>query len=156
VVLDWILPRLDGLEVCRRIRARPDGEFFYIIMLTAREDHNDIVEGLKAGADDYVTKPFNHEELHARVRNGIRIIGLKEELKAKVAELQKALEHVKQLQGIIPICMHCHRIRDEKKIWHRLEQYIQEHSEAKLSHALCDECLKKFYPEAAEEEDDNP
>lgn len=147
LVLDWMMPGLDGLEICKRLRWQREDEYRYIILLTAREGQDDIVTGLEAGADDYVTKPFDQSELRSRLRVGERILHLKDELAGKVEELERALEHVKQLQGIIPICMHCHRIRDEKKIWHRLEQYLQDHSGAVFSHALCDECMKKYYPE---------
>ncbi|RME24307.1 MAG: DNA-binding response regulator [Deltaproteobacteria bacterium] len=152
VLLDWMMPGLDGIELCKRIRSRQEGDEFYVVMVTAREDKRDVVAGLECGADDYVVKPFDQAELRSRLKAGERIIGLTVELKQKIGELEEAMGHVKQLQGIIPICIHCHRIRDEKRIWQRLERYIQEHSNAVFSHALCDECLHKYYPEAVEEE----
>jgi len=152
LVLDWMMPGIDGLELCRRLRRQHDEDYFYIVILTAREELADIVTGLDAGADDYITKPFDQSELRSRLRAGERILRLKDELAGKVRELEQALEHVKQLQGIIPICMHCHRIRDEKQIWHRLEQYLHDHSGAVFSHALCDDCMKKYYPQGDDEE----
>jgi len=148
-VLDWMMRELDGLEVCRRTRAMPGGVYVYIIMLTARGRKEDIVEGLDAGADDYLTKPFDPHELRARVRVGQRIVGLERELQTKVHELEQALSRVEQLQGLLPICMHCKRIRDDRQNWHRLEAYIQDHSEATFTHSLCDQCLAEHYPEAA-------
>ena len=150
-ILDWMMPKIDGLELCRRIRDKITDDYIYIIMLTARENQDDIIIGLESGADDYVTKPFDHSELQSRIKAGLRILSLKNELSRKVTELEDSLEHVKQLQGIIPICMHCHKIRDEGLAWHRLEEYIQQHSEAVFTHALCDECLEKHYPEVAED-----
>jgi len=70
---------------------------------------------------------------------------LNRELQKKNAELKSALDHVKTLQGIIPICMHCHKIRNDQQIWDRLEAYLSEHTNAQLSHGICPECMKKYY-----------
>jgi hypothetical protein len=80
---------------------------------------------------------------------GERILTLQGSLQDKVSELQAALERVEQLQGLLPICMHCKRIRDTVNRWHRLEAYIQDHSEATFTHSLCSECMAKHYPDAA-------
>ncbi len=146
-ILDWMMPGLDGVEVCRLIRANENEEYVYIILLTAKKQKQDVVTGLESGADDYITKPFDRDELHSRVMAGQRIVELKSALAHKVVELEEALEHVKKLQGLLPICMHCKKIRDDSHTWHRLETYIEEHSSAMFSHALCDECLAKYYPE---------
>ena len=71
VILDWVMPRMDGVEVCRRVRARPSQEPAHIILLTSRDDKADIVAGLHSGASDYVTKPFDRDELQARVRDDL-------------------------------------------------------------------------------------
>ena len=80
VVLDWMMPGLDGIELCRKIRNRSDGPYRYVLLLTARDDRQDVVTGLNAGADDYLTKPFDTEELRARVRAGSRILELQQAL----------------------------------------------------------------------------
>jgi hypothetical protein len=72
---------------------------------------------------------------------------LTRKLNKKNAKLQEALNHVKSLQGIIPICMHCHNIRNDKKVWDRIEAYFSEHTEATFSHSICPECAKKYYPD---------
>ena len=159
-VLDWMMPGLDGIEVCRRLRAGGETEYTYIILLTARTEKADVVAGLEAGADVYITKPFDEAELRSRVRAGERILALKGALAEKVEQLRAALAHVEQLQGLLPICMHCKKIRDDSNTWHRLETYIEEHSGAMFSHALCDECLAKYYSddrpaEGAPPEDEN-
>ncbi len=64
-----------------------------------------------------------------------------------IAELQKALAEVKTLSGLLPICSHCKKIRDDKGYWTQIESYIHEHSEAKFSHGICQECAKKYYPD---------
>ena len=151
-ILDWMMPEMDGTEICRRVRNLSGIDYIYIILLTARGQKEDVVEGLEAGADDYITKPFDQAELRSRLRSGERILELKSSLAQKVRELEDALQHVRSLQGLLPICMHCKKIRDEAQIWRRMEAYIEDHSDAKFSHALCDECLAKYYPDNAEED----
>ena len=107
----------------------------------------DIIAGLEAGADDYIGKPYEKDELRVRVKVGERITALQSALVEQVRSLQEALAHVKTLQGILPICMHCHKIRNDQQSWQRLEKYIAEHSDAKFSHGLCPECMKKHYPD---------
>jgi phosphoserine phosphatase RsbU/P len=151
VVLDWNMPGLDGPEVCRRLRGLEKRGYTYMLLVTARNEKSDVVEGLSAGADDFVSKPVDPEELRARLRTGERIVALEKSLHAKVQELEEAAEHVRELQGMIPICMHCKRIRNQEAIWERVETYIEHRSDARFSHALCTECLEKYYPDADEE-----
>ncbi|HOX47361.1 MAG TPA: response regulator transcription factor [Myxococcota bacterium] len=153
-ILDWMMPVLDGVEVCRRVRAAAGQDYTYLIVLTARGERADLLEGLAAGADDYLTKPFDPDELRSRLRVGERVLALQAGLAAKVRELEGALRHVKQLQGLLPVCMHCKKVRDESQIWHRVEAYIEEHSQARVTHALCDECLARFYPAGEGEGED--
>jgi diguanylate cyclase (GGDEF)-like protein len=79
-ILDWMMPGLDGTEVCRRVRAQHKSRYIYLILLSARSDQQDIVEALEAGADDYITKPFHAGELRARIRSAVRVVQLEEEL----------------------------------------------------------------------------
>ncbi|GAF84949.1 unnamed protein product, partial [marine sediment metagenome] len=76
VITDWEMPEMDGLELCRTIREQDKGGYVYIILLTAHDNPEEVVEGLEAGADDFITKPFNPAELSVRVRAGERILGL--------------------------------------------------------------------------------
>jgi DNA-binding response OmpR family regulator len=108
-------------------------------------EKEDVVEGLEAGANDYIRKPFDRPELRARVRVGERVLELEAALAERIRALQDALAHVKTLQGLLPICMHCHRIRNDQQTWERLEKYISEHTEAEFTHGLCPECMKKHY-----------
>lgn len=147
VILDWLMPGFDGVEVCRMARMLEHGKLFYIIIFTSLEDKKDLVTALDAGADDFIIKNFDADELKARIKVGERVARLKSELADRVRELEASTAHIKQLQGILPICMHCHKVRDDKEVWQRLDQYIAEHTDAMLSHSLCPECYEKHYPE---------
>ncbi len=97
-VLDLTMPGIDGIEVCRRVRENQDSTPIYIILLTALSGKQSVIRGLEAGADDYITKPFDHDELRARVDSGSRIIGLQKSLEQRVKELEKALADLNMAQ----------------------------------------------------------
>ena len=92
-ILDWNMPGMDGVEVCRRVRAKGREPYTYLVLLTARTDSGDRVEGIDAGADDYLTKPFNAAELRARLRAGQRILDLQEQLVAAREALRQEATH---------------------------------------------------------------
>ena len=152
-ILDWMMPAIDGPEVCRLVRRELPLANMYLMLLTARESRGDVVAGLDAGADDYVTKPFDTEELRARVQVGVRVLSLQERLTERVAELQDALANVKQLRGLLPICSYCKRIRGDDQYWQQLEGYIAEHSDAQFSHGICPACYAAV---SAELDNDKP
>ncbi len=141
-ILDWMMPEIDGLEICRRARARPGAGLLHIILLTARGRKEDVIAGLQAGADDYVTKPFDHEELRARVQVGVRLIELQSTLAERVAELEDALARVRQLRGLLPICSYCKKVRDDRNYWQQVEQYVSSHADVKFSHGICPDCYR--------------
>lgn len=152
-VLDWSMPRLDGVALCRRIRAAARLGYVYVVMVTARGEREDLLAGMAAGADDYICKPYDSDELRSRLTVGRRLLELQAKLCDKIDELEHALRHVKQLQGLLPICMHCKKIRDDRDVWHRLEAYIEDHSSAMFTHSLCCDCLAVHYPIIALEHD---
>ncbi len=146
LIADWMMPGIDGLELVKRVRTQLDLDaYVYIIILTAKQQRQDLVKGLEAGADDYIRKPFSRDELILRVDAGKRVLQWEEQLRQKNRELQKALAEVKQLKGIIPICMHCKKIRDDQNYWHQLESYMMANAGADFSHGICPECLDKYY-----------
>jgi len=145
-VLDWEMPGMDGVEVCRRVRALGAEEPPYLILLTARDRTEDVVQGLNAGANDYLVKPFEQAELRARIDVGCRVVELQGQLAGMVRELREALSQVRTLRGIVPICAACKKIRDDKGYWEQVEVYVRDHSEAEFSHSMCPDCMKKWYP----------
>jgi DNA-binding response OmpR family regulator len=115
-ILDLMMPGIDGLELVRRVREVPSMLPPYLIMLSTRSEKVDIVAGLDAGANDYVAKPFDHGELRARVEVGRRMVEMRSELAAKIEQLRQAVDQIKTLKGIVPICASCKNIRDDLMI----------------------------------------
>jgi phosphoserine phosphatase RsbU/P len=141
-ILDWNMPGADGVTLCGEIRATPALSAMYVILLTAHDRLEQVVEGLSGGADEYITKPFDWALLRARLGNGARIAALQQHLTQRVAELQNALTMVKQLSGLLPICSYCKKIRRDGNYWQQLETYLSEHSEAEFSHGVCPDCFE--------------
>lgn len=142
-ILDWNMPGADGVTLCGEIRATPHLSTMYVILLTAHDTLDQMVEGLTGGADEYITKPFDWGVLRARVTAGARIASLQQSLAQRVSELQQALTMVKQLSGLLPICSYCKKIRREGNRWQQLETYLSDHSEAEFSHGVCPDCFAR-------------
>lgn len=143
-LLDWEMPQMEGIEVCRQVRAQGNETPVFLILVTVRDTKQDTVAGLTAGANDYVTKPFDKTELLARVKVGTQMVQLQQTLTERVEELKEALLNVKQLSGLLPICSYCKKIRDDKNYWQQVESYVGQHSEARFSHSICPECYEEF------------
>ncbi len=143
-ILDWNMPGLTGPDVIRKVRAVPSPYPPYLLLLTAKDRQDDVNEGLRTGANDYITKPFDYDELRARLNAGSRIVRLQSELSARVRELEEALRHVRRLQGMLPICSYCKKIRDDRNYWHGVEEYISSCSEALFTHGVCPDCYTRY------------
>ena len=150
-IFDWMMPGAEGVELCRRVRADARRKGMYVILLTALGGREHVTAGLRAGANDFVTKPFDPEELEARVNVGARVVQLQAELAGQVRALEAALAQVKRLQGLLPICCYCKSIRDDHDYWHRVEHYLTEHSEARFSHSICPGCWNAVVVPQAEQ-----
>ena len=175
VLLDIRIPDMDGFEVYRRLKSRVESRDLPVIFLSAITEMVRRVEGLKLGAVDFISKPFQIEELLARVQTQLELRRLRvqleqqaagllrandqlqlemaertrteQALREKNAELAAALAKVKLLGGLLPICAGCKKIRDDQGYWSQVDSYVQEHSEATFTHGLCPECIKRLYPE---------
>ncbi|HWV99382.1 MAG TPA: response regulator [Candidatus Acidoferrum sp.] len=133
VISDLLMPGMDGLELCRRIRSADAPRYTYFILLTIMEGKANYLEGMKAGADDFLTKPFDTEMLVARLAVAERVLNLQSELR--------------QLAGLLPICSLCKKVRDDQNYWHQVESYITEHTEAQFTHSYCPDCFRKILSE---------
>ena len=143
-LLDWEMPGLQGPEVVQRIRSKQSQTPTYIILLTSRDSSADIVQGLRAGADDYVTKPANEDELVARVNVGARVVQLQTALAERVRSLEEALANVKALQTLLPMCAYCKSIRNDQNYWEKVETYFTQHSNVSFTHSYCPTCYERF------------
>jgi DNA-binding response OmpR family regulator len=129
VVSDWQMPRLDGLDLCRRIRKR-EGDYVYFILLTHMEaSEKNLQEATDAGVDDFLAKPINSNQLWMRLRVAERILGFTTE--------------VRQLESFLPICGYCKKVRDDQNYWQQIEQYINTRTGTNFSHGVCPDCIEK-------------
>ena len=143
VLLDWMLPDIDGLAVCQQIRTHGGDTPAHIILLTSKAARADLVAGLEAGAAEYLVKPVDPDELRVRLIAGERFIVLQQRLAERVLELERALENVRTLSGLLPICAYCNSIRDDSHYWHRVEEYVSARSGVTFSHGICPKCLPR-------------
>lgn len=130
VVSDWMMPRCDGLELCRRIRQRTGAEYIYFILLTGRDATSDNQkEAADAGVDDFLTKPLDFSELWMRLRVAERIL--------------RYTTQVRQLEEMLPICSYYKKIRDDQNYWQQIEGYISERTGSDFSHSVCPDCYQR-------------
>ena len=133
VVSDWLMPGMDGLDLCKRIRAH-GAEYVYFILLTGKmlgADH--YAKAMDEGVDDFLTKPLDVDALRTRLRVAERIVQL--------------TERVRTLEGILPMCAYCRRIRDEHGAYASLEDFVSDKTPAQFSHGVCPDCAKKHFPD---------
>jgi DNA-binding response OmpR family regulator len=133
LISDIVIPHVDGLDLCRRIRAANRPKYTYIMLLTSVGGKSGYLEGMQVGADDFISKPFDEEQLAARVVVAERILNLQTQ--------------VNQLSGLLPICCVCKKVRDDRNYWQQVESYISERTDARFSHGYCPDCFKKALQE---------
>ncbi len=146
ILMDIMMPDMDGVEACRRIKGDRRYRDLPILMVTAMKAGAFLETAFAAGAVDYVTKPINRLELLTRIGSALKLKREMDQRKAREEMLEQALQEIKVLRGILPICARCKKIRDEQGQWHSVESYIKDHTEADFSHLICPECLDKQFP----------
>jgi CheY-like chemotaxis protein len=146
ILLDVMLPDIDGFALAKKILSDNRFKEIPIIFVTARAEQEDRIRGFEAGGVDYVSKPFDSREILERVKTHVNLRLALEEQKRLNRELQAALDRVKKLEGIIPICSSCKKIRSDEGYWTQVERYISEHTGVMFSHSLCPDCASKLFP----------
>ena len=145
VITDISMPDMDGIEAAQLIQERCPTP---VVVITAHASHDLVDRASKVGVGAYLVKPPREEELARAITIAIARFQDMMELRRLNAELQKALEKVKMLSGLLPICAGCKKIRNDKGYWERVEDYIKAHSrDVDFSHGICPDCLKKYFPE---------
>ena len=155
ILLDVSMPGMDGFEVCQHLKDENDTHDIPVIFITGKDDVVDKMKGFDVGGVDYITKPFQAEDVLARVETHLTIHNLQKRLEEKNRELQEknhqleeAFLNIKTLRGLLPICAYCKNIRDDRGYWQQVEVYIRDHSEAMFSHGICPGCVEKFYQDS--------
>jgi len=138
ILLDIVMPEMDGYKVCKILKKNLSTGDIPIIFMTSMDAPEDEAKGLELGAVDYITKPYRMPIVRARIENHLKTQRL-------LVELRSALHEVETLKGLLPICSHCKKIRDEDGSWHELEEYISRTSELTFSHGICPQCRKELY-----------
>lgn len=139
-LLDWVMPVLSGPQICRKARELSQLTGMYLMLLTARNSTPDVVSGLRAGADDYVTKPFVPEELRARVRIGERLIRLEWESKHQAEQLRRAADLAQHMERLLPICPRCRRVRTSSSYWEEVNTFLRDRESELPQVSACPGC----------------
>jgi PleD family two-component response regulator len=145
ILLDIIMPGLDGFKVCRQLKQQESTRDIPVIFMSGLADTVDKIKGFELGGVDYIIKPFQCEEVLARVKTHLTLRNLQKRLEEKNAQLQEALANIKTLKGLLPICANCKKIRDDEGYWNQIEEYIERHSDALFSHGICPKCADELY-----------
>lgn len=164
ILQDLVMPQIDGLTLVRQFRTNPGTRDVPIIVLSVKEEAQVKSDAFACGANDYLVKLPDDIELRARIRYHSRaylhrqqrdeafrvlresqqqLVEKNTELAVRNQELAETLSPVKQLQGLLPICYVCKKVRDDKNYWQQIEEYISNHTDAQFSHGLCPECFAK-------------
>ena len=151
ILLDIMMPNVDGYSLCRRLKEIESKKDIPIIFVTARTGRDDLIKGFEVGAVDYITKPFNSAELLARVRTHVSLYRANKRNEVLIAELRAALSQVKTLSGLLPICSGCKQIRDDDGYWRQVESYLAAHADVTFTHGICPSCVRKQYPDLADQ-----
>jgi CheY-like chemotaxis protein len=147
ILLDVMMSGIDGFETCRRLKANETTRDIPVIFMTALSDAANEVKGFEMGAVDYITKPVQLDRVLARIKTHLTLRKLQCELHQKNIQLKEALDNVKTLKDLLPICSNCKKIRDDEGYWQEVEVYVRDHVDIRFSHGICPDCIKELYPE---------
>ena len=150
ILLDILMPVMDGYEVCKKLKENEMTKDIPIICITAMSEVMDDAKAFKLGVADYIPKPFNPATVKARVKNHIKLRNALSKQQKLIQELKEALSKIKTLNGLLPICANCKKIRDDRGYWNQVEYYIKDHSDADFTHSICPGCVKELYPKIQE------
>lgn len=145
VLMDILLEGdMNGVEAAELIHNQVDVP---IVFVTCLSDQALLERAVRANAYGYILKPYDNAELRYTIEIALVKYRAAKEREQLIAKLEKALNEVKRLSGLLPICASCKKIRNEDGTWQQIEAYIHAHSEADFSHSICPECAKTLYPE---------
>ena len=150
ILLDIMMPGEDGFTILKKLKQDACYADIPVIFVTARANPEDLVQGFKLGGVDYITKPFNPAEVRARVRTHVEARSALERERKLNKKLHAALERVRTLEGIIPICSQCKAVRSDQGYWTEVEKYISAHTDALFSHSLCPNCADTYFSKPLE------
>ncbi len=159
ILLDIMMPDMNGYQVCEHLKENKKTRDIPVIFISALDDVKNKIKAFAMGCVDYISKPFQEEEILARVKTQIRLGRLQQDLVVKnerlraetrekdalILELQAMIDNVKVLSGLLPICANCKKIRSDEGYWEQIESYIQTHTEAVFSHGICPDCMETLY-----------
>jgi len=153
VLLDINMPKMNGYAVCQNLKANPQTAEIPVLFISAMDDTPQKLDAFAAGGVDFIPNPLGVAEVTARVNIHLRIRQMQLDLEEKNRQLEKknrqltsALASIKTLQGLIPICAKCKKIRDDDGFWQQVEIYVGKHSDAEFSHGICPDCMAELYP----------
>lgn len=146
IFLDINMTPVDGYMLCAQIKDSEHRDI-PVIFISANTDAINKVQAFNSGGMDYITKPYQSEEVVARATVHIENHSLQQELRNSIEQLERALGEVKQLKGLLPICASCKNVRDDQGYWNSIESYVAARSDAEFSHALCPSCVESLYPQ---------
>jgi len=129
IVSDWQMPDMDGLDLCRRVRALQRETYTYFILITSvSRNTTNLHAAIAAGVDDFLSKPVNPDEIWMRLHVASRIL--------------EYAGQVRELESLIPICSYCKKVRDDSNLWQAVDHYLSHHTGRDLSHSICPDCYR--------------
>ncbi|MBI3887167.1 MAG: response regulator [Opitutae bacterium] len=129
IVSDWMMPGLDGLELCRRVRAHKTDYVYFILLTSLSANTENRHAAVEAGVDDFLSKPIDQQELWMRLRVAERIL--------------QFTTQVRELESFLPICGYCKKIRDDSNYWQQVESYFKQKQGTQFSHSVCPDCMER-------------